>query len=303
MNKRVLFTATLIFLTLSLITKAQIPNYSFEEWESHGSYSNPTHWDTPNEELSIMGLSTVKESQDSYDGEMSIQLLSGSLLGYVIPGVATLGEITLDFANREAKVYGGVPYDKRPTKLKGYYKYQPQPADTAAIIVAFFQYDSITGIRDTLGGGIFQATEAINQWTEFSAEIQWFSDKTPDTTNIILLSTASRTTTAGGSSLFIDHLTFDFSNNIEEENRGETQARIYPIPAKEKLHIDLPISMVAKRVHFELYNATGTKVLTSSLQEIHQQINLTSLPEGIYFYRILDHTTTLQRGKLIRVCP
>lgn len=292
-----LISATFIFF-FHEISVAQLPNNSFETWNNNGTYSDPDLWDTPNEALSFMSLFTVTESNEAYEGQKSMKLESGSLFGAVIPGMATLGEIEVDLMSQDAAITGGIPYTERPVRLKGYYQYTPQQSDSCAIIALFYKYNTSTNERDTIGVGALNSGMATTQWTEFSANIDWYSSETPDSTNIIILSTAATTTTAGGSILLVDDLAFDNSVGIDNVILSENDINIYPIPAKSYINIDLSVKPLSN-ITFEIYNLTGNRVLTSHLENEFQQVVINMLSGGIYFYRISEGESIIKSGKLI----
>ncbi len=295
-----IFTFSIIVSTLliSLTAISQIPNHSFEDWTNNGNYSTPSNWDTPNDELSFMNIFTVTESTDAYDGQKSMKMESGNLFGIVIPGVATLGEITINITTQEATVSGGIPYTERPARLKGFYKYAPQTADSCAIITVFYKYNTSTGERDTIGLGIFASGVTTSNWTEFSANIDWYTSDTPDTTNIVILSTASTFVTSGGSTLLVDNLSYDFSVGMPDDYLSDEDINIYPIPANSYINIEFDHPPL-RGTNFEVYNLTGSRVLEIPLTHSFQQIPLNTLPEGIHLYRITESNKMIKNGKLI----
>lgn len=77
-----LFTG--ILAPSAIYAQSVIPNSGFETWTSTGNYSNPTDWDTPNEELMsipFFGFSVVTKSTDhhgtgSYSAKLETKHLS-----------------------------------------------------------------------------------------------------------------------------------------------------------------------------------------------------------------------------------
>ncbi|PLW95731.1 MAG: hypothetical protein C0593_13385 [Marinilabiliales bacterium] len=290
--------SALMFSIKTVNAQNPIPNSSFEAWNPQGNYSDPESWDTPNAALSFLNVITVSESDDAYEGTKSIKLETGSLFGAMIPGTATLGEINVDIMNMDASIDGGVPYDERPLRLRGFYKYAPQTGDTCAIIALFYKYNAETGIRDTVGVGSFLSSGSTSEWTEFSANIDWYNAENPDTTNIIMLSSASMTISSGGSQLLIDDLSYEFTVGISDAVLSSTEVEIFPVPAKKYVNVNLNENPQPNTV-FELYNLTGMRVLTSHLTDKNNQIILNMLPEGIYFFSITESNRLIKNGKLV----
>ena len=71
--------------------------------------------------------------------------------------------------------------------------------------------------------------------------------------------------------------------------------KVYPNPVKESLNIYFnEFSNGVK--HVELYNIKGDKILTQNSIELESKLNVTSLPKGVYFVKILDNfKSSIQR--------
>lgn len=61
-----------IFIFSSLYTFAQIPNFSFEEWDNIDNYEKPRHWDT---NQGIM-YARIEKDTIAVDGDYSLKFLS-----------------------------------------------------------------------------------------------------------------------------------------------------------------------------------------------------------------------------------
>ncbi|MBI9038071.1 MAG: PCMD domain-containing protein [Bacteroidales bacterium] len=192
----------------------QIPNNDFEYWESFGSYEDPIDWNSPNSYTAGIGVITVTKSTDSYSGNYSAKLESRDIIFVgTIPGFLTLGEFEINIATQEYSITGGVPFTGRPSQFTGNFKYSPNSGDQALMAIVLLKHNP-GGVPDTIGMGAKIVTNSVSSWTDFSADIMYFSNEEPDTMNILFLSSAQLSPVAG-SKLFVDNLGLMFEVNPE----------------------------------------------------------------------------------------
>ncbi len=131
-----LFIIIHVLLTGS-ITAQTIPNNGLENWINHGQYDDPQFWDTPNQEVCFFPFYTkvVTKSTDHQSGSFSAKLETKLIpvINITVPGVITLGTLSINIAAGTYSINGGVPIDNMPTHLKGFYKFQPKGGDSCAI--------------------------------------------------------------------------------------------------------------------------------------------------------------------------
>ncbi len=197
--------------SMTVYGQSDIPNGNFESWPP-GNHDNPEHWDSPNETTQGFPffLTTVEKTTDSHSGEYAAQLTSGTILGEVIPGLLTLGELILDEQNPEESEFVGIPFSDRPATLEGYYKYFPQGEDFGAIGILLSRYNDELNAKDTIAYGVFQFNLQEDEFAAFSTFLNYQSFVTPDSMNVVILSSASQEMQSG-SRLIIDELSLDYS--------------------------------------------------------------------------------------------
>lgn len=133
---------------------AVIPNGDFENWCQIGKIifpyaeGGPEFWDTGNTGASTLGQNLTVSSEDTPTGSGLSAELTTKFVG--IAGIGKLGAGSI-FTGKFAKVDGtngildfGRPWNLRPTKLHGYYKYK-----TAAIDYVSSEFASLKGRPDT----------------------------------------------------------------------------------------------------------------------------------------------------------
>ena len=214
MTKSLLLICIIFFQLISdLCAQTVIPNSSFESWTT-GNYSNPTGWDTPNEELMaipFLGFPVVTKSTDHHGtGSFSAKLETKHLAlpPLDIPGFMTCGKLSINLTAGTFELTGGVPLTDQPTHLTGYYKYIPKGGDSCVIGIGLTK--TTGAIKDTIGIGSFSTRDTVTDWTPFSAWSNYLNTSAPDSMNIIAMSTAQEVMTIG-TVLYVDDLSLDYT--------------------------------------------------------------------------------------------
>lgn len=288
---RFLLSMTFIILINYIISAQGLPNYDFEEWETVGSFNNPKYWSTSNYSVfSVVSFNTVsQETGDVYSGNSCVRLetigkvIDGELVK--VAGLITLGTFEVNLGTREAVVKGGIPYTYHPTIFSGYYKYSTPEVDSCIMGIYLTKYNSSQNKRDTVGQGIF-TSGITDEWEFFETEIKYFSSESPDSMNILILS-SDTSLFVEGSTLLIDNLYIDEPVSINDYNHDDLKSKIfiYPNPAKEFIYIDLAENKL-QNCAVKLFDLKGSIVIESVLRSDKNKINVSSLSPGIYFIEI-----------------
>ena len=292
--KKIFLILVLMFLLIIPQLRAQtvIPNPSFETWTT-GNFSNPTGWDTPNQELMsipFFGFEVVTKSTDHHgSGSFSAKLETKHLIlpPMDIPGFMTCGTLSVNITAGTYTLSGGVPVVDQPTHLKGYYKYAPKGGDSCVIGIGLTKTTGI--VKDTIGFGSFSTKDTIADWTPFSAWIDYISTSAPDTMNIIAMSTAQEIMTPG-TVLFVDDLFLDYTVGFQENdpaagiliyNDRETSRLMifFDFPKSENTTIKL-LNMMGQCVFSEKNGVVGKEQRIIPYETMHQ---------GVYLLEILHN--------------
>ena len=136
--------AGIIFFSFVFIFQSQgqtpIPNGDFENWVSYNGYQNPQYWDSPNQSISLalpFGTQVVTKSTDHESGSYSARLESKQLTfpSIIVPGVITLGTLTIDIFNQTYSISGGTPINDKPTHLKVFTSISPREGTVAQLVL------------------------------------------------------------------------------------------------------------------------------------------------------------------------
>lgn len=115
----------------------QVPNSGLDYWWLDGKVWNPwgegdeQYWDTGNKGATTLGASNSVPTDDTYSGTGYAAKLETRFVGIGVVGKLAAGNL---FVGKYVKTDGtngilafGRPFEQRPTRLHGYYKYQTAP--------------------------------------------------------------------------------------------------------------------------------------------------------------------------------
>ncbi|MEO8148653.1 MAG: T9SS type A sorting domain-containing protein [Bacteroidia bacterium] len=284
----------IVLFATAIKASAQIPNSSFENWTSFGTYENPNSWDTYNTSCSGT-FYTCTKSTDHYPplvGNYSVRLENNISL---LPGFCAEG---LLFPSSTSWVLPNTfPITGHPNSLTGWYKFFPLNGDTMTIKVNLF--DSITGY---VTSGIFTTTIAAPNWTSFNIPIPTYSYADNIAIWIApwyLANYSPQPPPHGNSVLYVDNLNFDtlITAGFWEINKKEN---ISIIPNPFSSMTTLNVNENLKDATLIIYNLFG--------QHVKQIKNITgktitlcrdNLPVGVYFLCLTQDNKTIITDKLI----
>lgn len=170
MKTKLLFT--LCFMaTLTMYAQQSIPNGNFESWDATTksfpkNYPNNSNVETRRGEFPV----NCERSTDAFHGNYAVKLTtvgdtSEGMFGYFI------NESTED---NPSDWHGGLPYNEKPTGIRGNYKCDIKPGDTAHIIIAFSKNGSNIGFYN------FPITGQRSSYTSFNFTLSPALTQTPD---------------------------------------------------------------------------------------------------------------------------
>ena len=299
MKKTILLFSLLI---VAFLTFGQtLPNNSFETWESNPfpSYEEPVPWNTANPFTALAGAVSVTKSEDAFSGEFSARLETIEInIGqtFQAPGLLTLADFNIDLISQEFSFSGGLFLQDKVTKLMGKYKYTGAENDSASVIIYCFKRHEGEEM-DTIGYGVSFLHDA-SEWNDFSVDMTYISPATPDTFNVLILSTGSFElgNMPPGSVLLVDDIIIETLIN-STENITIEPANVYPIPAQEKLTIELKES---NNYTLKIFDIHGRMIKEVAFSGSSTSTNISNLSEGAYTYRILNKLGLRYAGSFVK---
>ena len=286
-------TTLLSVFILALLTgnlgAQTIPNNDMETWINHGQYDDPQFWDTPNQEVCFLPFysKVVTKSSDHQSGSFSARLETKliPIINITVPGVVTLGTLSINVVAGTYAIKGGVPINDKPTHLKGYFKYQPKGGDSCAIGIMLTKW--MGSHRDTIGTGVFSTHDTITSWTQFSAWIDYTSSATPDTMNILAISSASYTP-AAGTILFVDGFFLDYTTSVNREDPSKGIGVFNDRDLRELMvSLDFPSP---EETSVRIYNSMGQSALiipSHMIDKERMEIRYDDFNPGLFVLEII----------------
>ena len=81
-----------------------------------------------------------------------------------------------------------------------------------------------------------------------------------------------------------------------ESNAEYPQIRIYPNPAGDRIQITISEKMIGSTIR--VHSLLGTEVLSRSMAEGQEIMDVSALPQGLYLYNVIDkNNKTVLSGK------
>lgn len=299
MKKTILLFSLLI---VTILTFGQtLPNNSFETWESNPfpSYEEPVPWNTANPFTALAGAVTVTKSEDANSGEFAARLETIEInVGqtFQAPGLLTFADFNIDFVTLDFSFSGGLFLQDRVSKLMGKYKYTAAENDSASVLIYCFSHPEGEDM-DTIGIGITFLHDAT-EWTDFSVDMFYLSPATPDTFNVLIMSTGSFEigNMPPGSVMLVDDITIETTVGTIENSEVE-QAKVYPIPANDKLSFELE---ERNNYTLKIFDINGRMIKEVAFSGSSTSTNISNISEGVYTYRILDKQGLRYTGSFVK---
>ena len=197
--------------TRSFTTEAfeAIPNLGFEDWSQEGknwfpnSDASNSYWATGNKGVTIGGSSNSTGVSDSHTGLAArLETVEVKVLVFNVKAAGNIfiGSYETNTTDPASSVTFGRPYaGARPTKLSGYFKYQPGatmssgsvPADRTLTSDECDIYIQLWSGDETIGEGHFITNQTVSEYTHFEIPVEYtVTNKRPD--KITIVATSSR---------------------------------------------------------------------------------------------------------------
>lgn len=194
--------------TFTTESSVEIPNLNFDTWSQNGKnwYPNAdasnSYWATGNEGVTLGGSSNSTGVEDSHSG-LAAQLQTVQVKVLIVKVTAAgnifIGNYKTNTSNPASSVTFGREYTgARPTKLSGYFKYQPEAEMSSGSVPSEKLekdecdiYIQLWSGSETIGEGHFITNETVSEYTRFEIPVEYtVTNKRPD--KITIVATSSR---------------------------------------------------------------------------------------------------------------
>lgn len=226
--KKLILLLSLTFFSLAINAQYSIPNGNFEQWTTN-TFDNPLNYPNTSNVQNFFRYhlpGNVTKTQDAYHGLYAVQLTTN----------ANATDTSFAYFVNESPEgdpstwTGGMPYNQKPTGIRGYYKYNVANADSGTIFVTFSKAGVNVGSYFFLVGGI------QNNYTLFDFTLNPALSVTPDS---VIFGALSCKFVGGephgpvGSTLILDNVSFTGVNSQPTSMNGdfeEWQTQTYNSP-------------------------------------------------------------------------
>lgn len=273
------------------------------------TFQAPMYWNTP-DSITFLALSyytsatftkQLIQSADAHSGSLAARLTTWKedTLG-VFPGLMTNADIALNMAafmsgdmSNVLSMSGGTPVTSRTPAVSAWVKYYPSGTDTAFLRVeAIRSLASASGADSIIGYGYARITELTTAYTQITANIN-YTDPTsvPDLLRVYISSSGRAPQI--GSELLVDDININTTSVPDVEHN--TNYTAFPVPAKDHISFN---SVVKGRFSVTIFAADGSyKASYSALPG--EQINVSNLPQGVYYYNVNNSEGASERGTFV----
>ncbi len=312
MRKVILSLSVFFIVFIQLSAQTILPNMTLEEWVefpfSTGSYEEPGGgiWTTANRAVllnpDIFKITTFK-TEDAHQGIYAAKIITDLA---DLPGpndILQTGTLATGYFDELAlpptNLKDGVPFNGRPYRFKGYYKYFSVNHDSCDIYSLLYKWNSSKQRRDTIAYAWLTDTVRVTTWTQFDIPYHYYSEGEPDTISIIFAPSAAGDLFEGqvGSTLYIDDISLEFENGIEMMLMSEVVSKAYPNPVTDVVTIELTEEIGEGYVI--LHSFQGKECLRKGFTGNIATIHVAGFPPGYYYYQIVDTRSIVSGGTFI----
>lgn len=289
------------FLFTSVVF-AQIPNASFENWQSvPGALGaeDPVGWTSNNIICDTVQGYAIRKSSVARTGSYALEIRPSCRNGTNNYASLHLGEAQIDslYPNFLDSRCAGSPINSTPYIIAGYYQYYlPNPATpSAATITATVLTDKCGGSFGTSpppvwGNEFFTTTTTLPlgpssfAYRPFAFPLSCQIDSTPVAKHLTLqfFMNNSDTLVVDQKYLLIDDLSLHGNLLTVPQENLAGMFQVYPNPVKDFVKLKKPDFLEVTQI--DLYNANGKHLLNS--KACQAELNLAHLKVGLYVLRI-----------------
>jgi len=274
--------SALMLSVIGNISFSQIPNYSFEDWITVGSYVNPDSWGTMNNTTAYSDIFTATKAVPGSPGSSYLKLTSQTIDSVIVNGIAVSG--VLDSLTLTPK--SGFPFTQRPLSFTGKWQHMIYGTSQGSVSVLLSRWNTISGKRDTVAMAYQKLVGMAMSWANFSLNFVYQSGDFPDTCIIVLKASGINPTQEDY--LWVDNLAFSYSGTgISGDESIVEQMKSFPNPANNELEISCSNSF-QKGDQLIISDILGNEVFRKTIHENSCNINTSCFANGTYTCRLLN---------------
>ena len=319
--KKLLLLSGFMFFTFIPFLQAQIEDGGFETKWVEKPADRGVYWDFNVSDAAMLRtlnslyaieiqefiteLTSFREANTPHQGQYAMRMRTASFQNVIlVPGIyATVPyDYIPQYINNkgfEAIVDFESPASgDKPQRLTGYYKYSPVKNDSAAIEIELFNRGT------SVAFALWKERNTVSEWTKFDIPIRYTLDADINEIKLIFASSAGynfelldKCKGEVGSTFWIDDIAFEYGDvGLIEPLMERSASQVYPNPASDAITISFDQELNGKLV---IYNVLGAEAAIQSVNGDKIEANITNLPAGSYFYRVIEGNKIRTSGKFI----
>lgn len=262
------------------ISKAQtIPNASFENWTTHGTYETPDNWGSLNNKTNANSVYTCQKATPGTSGSNFMKLTSKTVGANVANGIAVCG--VLDSMTMMPK--SGFACSGRPANLTGKWQHMIYGSSQGSISVTLTRWDAGSKKRITVGSGSVTLSGMAMSWASFTIPISYLDGTNPDSCIIAMMASGANPT--NNDYLWVDNLAFSGSVSGIKLLSSDIKVKIFPNPSNSILSVSLANNY---NLGMRVLDLTGKELMQVKCEENRNtnELFIGDLPAGNYFLEI-----------------
>lgn len=291
--------STLTIDSISFLHSSQpFPNGDFENWTEITSGEDPVSWGTYANQFPFYHLPVlVTKTTDAHLGNFAVKLISdtGTVqppFGSGLHGDTIIGSLQLNLLNGFSSTK--YPFAYRPDSLIGYIK------GTVATVADNFNlvWTQFSNNGNNIGQANYISVNSISDYTRFSTPVTYSSGLTPDSLMLTIFA-GNPGNYIPGNVFYVDDLSFIYNSvgiNSPSGTLSLSKCKIYPNPAKNLIYFDLYDT--DKNAILEIIDSKGSIVISKTIYETKNGLDISSLENGLYFY-VLNNNGRQATGKFV----
>lgn len=271
----------------------QLNNPGFENWDTIGDYSQPSHWFTLNP-LSQFGFEpSTTITGDAHSGNYAVVITSiagqfNNYSGVLCTGPILNQSLQPDFSNMK------VAYTARPSHLKFYYKAFPVEGDTGVLAMFLTKWNATLGQADTIAEASMLFGQQVNVYTLADLAFEYRNVETPDSMFIIASSSFDGFNPTPQSKLQFDDFELVYLPTGLSNIQSKWNVEVYPNPATSELFIQT----INNGTSLVLLDLNG-KVWVQQPFATKHHLNIEDCSAGIYLLMLTDEKGDIETRKII----
>jgi hypothetical protein len=211
-----------------------------------------------------------------------------------------IGTATMEMQGVRA-ILGRPCADCKPIRFSGYYKFEPVNGDSCTAVILLSRWNQTAKKRDTIGFGKMVQKDPVSTYTKFEVPINYTGTGSVDSVTFLVVSSAGFNVinfmgSVGqvGNTMYVDELMLDYPAGIQQVLMPEVSVSVFPNPASDVLNVET--SRIVKGGLIEVYSTGGKLIDSFQASDSKFQVPVYSLPNGAYYYRLLEGKSLLNTG-------